>query len=73
MKVTLYGVEGCPRCWSLGQLLKKHGIEYTKISDVETITKEKDLDSIPAIEVDGQILYMQDAVQWLKQYKSKQE
>lgn len=73
MKVTLYGVEGCPRCWALGQLLKKKGIEYTKISDIDIITKEKDLDSIPAMEVDGVIMYMQEARQWLDQYQTKQE
>ena len=71
MKVTLYGVEGCPRCWSLGKMMAKKNIEYTKVSDIDTITKEKNLDSIPALEVDGNIMYMPEAVRWIAQYKQE--
>lgn len=72
MKVVLYGVEGCPRCWSLSRMMEKNHIEYTKVSDVDTITKVKKLDNIPALEVDGQIMYMQEAVRWLARYNKKE-
>lgn len=71
MKVTLYGVDGCHRCKFISEMLKKRDIEYTKISDVDIIVA-KDLDSIPAMEVDGQIFYETAAIAWLAKYK-KQE
>ena len=71
MKVTLYGVDGCHRCQFISEMLKKRGIEYTKISDVDVIVA-KDLDSIPAMEVDGQIFYETAAIAWLAKHK-KQE
>lgn len=68
MNITLYGVEGCHRCAFLSEMLKKRGLEYTKISDVDLIVA-KDLDSIPAMEIDGKILYETEALAWLAKYK----
>ena len=70
MKVTLYGVEGCHRCQFISEMLKKRGLEYTKISDVDLIV-EKDLDSIPAMEVDGEIFYETAALAWLAKHKKE--
>ncbi len=70
MKVTLYGVEGCHRCAFLSEMLKKRGIEYTKISDVDLIVA-KNLDSIPAMEIDGQIFYETAAIAWLAKNKKE--
>lgn len=70
MKVTLYGVEGCHRCAFLSEMLQKRGIEYTKISDVDLIVA-KNLDSIPAMEIDGQILYETAAIAWLAKNKKE--
>lgn len=70
MKVILYGVDGCHRCAFLSEMLKKRGIEYTKISDVDQIVA-RNLDSVPAIEIDGEILYETAALAWLAKYKKE--
>ena len=70
MKVTLYGVDGCHRCQFISEMLKKRGIEYTKISDVDVIVA-KNLDSIPAMEVDGEIFYETTALAWLAKHKKE--
>lgn len=67
MKVVLYGVDGCHRCAFLGEMLKKRGIAYEKITDVDTIVS-LGLDSVPAMDVDGKILYEMDAIKWLANY-----
>ena len=51
-------------------MLKKRSIAYTKISDVDVIVA-KDLDSIPAMEVDRQIFYETAAIAWLAKYKKE--
>lgn len=68
MNATLYGVEGCHRCKFLGEMLAKRGIPYTKVSDVDIIIA-KNLDSVPAMEIDGKIMYEMDAISWLAHYK----
>ena len=68
MKVILYGVDGCHRCAFLASMLEKRNIEYEKVTDLVTITETKKLDSVPAMEVDGQILYEMDAIAWLAHY-----
>lgn len=70
MKVTLYGVDGCHKCAFLTSMLYKRGIEFEKISDVQTII-DLDLDSVPAMVVDGNILYEKEAIAWLAQYKKE--
>lgn len=65
MKVTLYGVHGCPMCAALGELLKHHNIEFVKNEDTEYMIAEG-FESIPMIEFDnGERLNYGEALQFL--------
>ncbi len=65
MKVILYGVHGCPMCAALGELLKRHHIEYEKNEDTDYMISQN-FDSIPMIEFDnGERLNYGEALQFL--------
>lgn len=65
MKVTLYGVHGCPMCSALGELLKRHHIDFEKNEDTEYMIAQG-FDSIPMIEFDnGERLNYGEALQFL--------
>lgn len=61
--ITLYST-GCPRCNVLKQKLDSKNIEYTVVNDVDIMT-EKDISTVPVLEVDGQLLQFKEAVDWV--------
>lgn len=54
--ITLYSSSECHRCSLVKQMLDKHNVQYEEIRDDKPLMLEKDLFSIPAIEIDGQII-----------------
>ena len=61
--VTLYST-GCPRCNVLVQKLNSKGIEYNVVSDIDIMT-EKGIETVPVLEVDGQLMQFKEATDWV--------
>lgn len=61
--ITLYST-GCPQCQVLKAKLAKANINYNMITDIE-VMKEKGFDSVPMLDVDGQIMTFVEANNWL--------
>jgi hypothetical protein len=65
MSYKLYGVHGCGMCSALEQRMKVMKIPYEKIEDMEQI-RALNLDSIPALDAGGKIMYFPEAVKFLQ-------
>ena len=63
MDVTLYSTH-CPRCNVLEKKLEQNGIEYTVI-DNENLIIEKGFQTIPMLEVDGDVMDFSKAIKWV--------
>lgn len=63
--IILYST-GCPQCRILKERLDAKGISYQICSDVE-IMKTKGISSVPVLEVDGELLRMRDAFEWMEE------
>lgn len=61
--VTLYST-GCPRCNVLKQKLDNKNIEYDVINDIDIMT-EKGFETVPVLDVDGQIMQFKEATDWI--------
>ena len=62
--ITLYST-GCPRCNVLKQKLDSKNIEYDVINDIDIMT-EKGIETVPVLEVDGQLMKFPEAMEWVK-------
>ena len=63
MDVTLYSTH-CPRCNVLEKKLEQNGIEYAVI-DNEDLIIEKGFQTIPMLEVDGDVMDFSKAIKWV--------
>ena len=70
MSYKLYGVHGCGMCSALEQRMKLKKIPYEKIED-RNIIDALGLNSVPALDIGGKILYFPDAVKFLQTYNSQ--
>ena len=70
MEVILFGTEICPRCNVLSKKLEKAGIPFVKITDEEEIM-ELGLKSVPWLSVNGNLLNMTEANNWIKEVSNK--
>ncbi len=61
--IVLYST-GCPQCNVLKQKLDEHEIDYI-IEDNVDLMLEKGFTSAPMLEVDGDVMNLQQAFQWL--------
>lgn len=61
--VTLYST-GCPRCNVLKQKLDNKNIDYDVINDIDIMT-EKGFETVPVLEVDGQMMQFKEATDWI--------
>lgn len=65
--ITLYSSSECVRCQLVKQMLNKHNVKYIEINDRQ-IVLNKDLESVPALEVDGQLIdSYQMILYWLRE------
>ena len=62
--ITLYST-GCPRCNVLKQKLDSKGIRYVTVNDVDIMT-EKGIETVPVLEVDGQMMKFPEAMKWVE-------
>ena len=67
MDITLYST-GCANCKMLEAKLKAKKIEY-RIESNMSVMEEKGLMSVPALEVDGQIMNYRAATDWISRLK----
>ena len=63
MRVTLYST-GCPKCVILEAKMKQKNIEYAIENDVDLMV-EKGFQSLPMLEVDGEVMDFGTAVKWV--------
>lgn len=59
--VTLYST-GCPKCQVLTKKLEKANIQFNVCKDTN-IMKEKNINSVPVLEVDGTLYSFKDAAE----------
>lgn len=70
--IILYST-GCPRCLELKDLLERANIEYTLVSDVETILNAG-IDKVPVLQVDDTKMEIEEAKEWINlQNEEKQK
>lgn len=65
--INLYTTH-CPLCRGVEMLLKKKQIEYSEITDVD-IMKEKNINHVPVLEVDGQLYSGKEIHNWINSQK----
>ena len=58
--ITLYST-GCPNCRLLKEKLDRFGKQYETVTDI-SIMKEKDIYTVPALEIDGEIYSFKEAL-----------
>lgn len=63
MEIILYST-GCPRCRVLEAKLKQKGIVYVECNDIKEM-EEKEISTVPCLNVDGEILEFSSAVKWV--------
>lgn len=63
MRVTLYSI-GCPKCVILETKMKQKNIEYNIETNVDLMV-EKGFQSLPMLEVNGEIMDFGTAVKWV--------
>lgn len=63
MRVTLYST-GCPKCVILETKMKQKNIEYDIETNVDLMV-EKGFQSLPMLEVNGEIMDFGAAVKWV--------
>ena len=57
----------CPKCKVVEAKLSEKNIKYQEIDDMEEMQKVG-LKSVPALEVNGELLDFGKAVQWIRNY-----
>lgn len=62
---TLYSTH-CPKCQILEKKLSQKGIEYTEVNDMQSML-DMGLQSVPWLEVDGQMLDFNQANKWINE------
>lgn len=65
MKVVLYSIPGCTRCAMLRKKLNAKGIEFEDREDGDAI-EAMGFTIAPILEVDGHIMELVDANEWVK-------
>lgn len=61
--IILYTI-GCPKCKILEKKLHDKNIEYETVTNRDVML-EMELDSLPVLEVDGNLMNFGDAVRWV--------
>lgn len=56
----------CPKCQILEKKLAQKGIEYTEVNDTQSML-DMGLQSVPWLEVNGQMMDFNQANQWINE------
>lgn len=62
---TLFST-GCPKCTILKKKLSQKDIEYTEVNDIQQML-DMGLQSVPWLEVDGQMMNFEQANKWINE------
>lgn len=62
---TLFST-GCPKCTILKKKLAQKDIEYTEVNDIQQML-DMGLQSVPWLEVDGQMMDFNQANKWINE------
>lgn len=63
-KIILHTSDECGRCPIIKMFLDEHNLQYEETSDQQVMI-DNDIDSYPAMEVDGQVLDYRGILHWL--------
>lgn len=63
--VTIYST-GCPKCKILETKLNQKNVNYNVIDDTDVMV-DKGFQSLPMLEVDGELMDFGDAVRWVNE------
>lgn len=63
--VTIYST-GCPKCKILETKLNQKNVNYNVIDDTDVMVDKK-FQSLPMLEVDGELMDFGDAVRWVNE------
>lgn len=55
----------CPQCKVLEKMLDDKKIEYTQITDINTM-KSKGVRSVPYLEIDGALKNFKESMEWIR-------
>lgn len=55
-KITLYSSSECGRCPIIKMMLDAHNVPYTEIQDNFDLMESKEIENVPAFEIDGEII-----------------
>ena len=55
-RIILYTSSECRRCKIVKQMLDCHNIQYDEIEDNKQLMFDKDIETVPALEVDNKII-----------------
>lgn len=62
---TLFST-GCPKCTILKKKLSQKDIKYTEVNDIQQML-DMGLQSVPWLEVDGQMMDFEQANKWINE------
>jgi Glutaredoxin and related proteins len=65
--IKLYSTETCPKCNILKMKMDKANLNYEVCMNIEEMTK-KGIQSVPFLEVDGQLLDFGSANKWIQNF-----
>ena len=63
--ITIYST-GCPKCKILETKLNQKNVNYNVIDDTDVMV-DKGFQSLPMLEVDGELMDFGDAVRWVNE------
>ena len=55
----------CPQCKVLEKMLNDKKIEYTQITDIDTM-KSKGIQFVPYLEIDGELKNFKESMEWIR-------
>lgn len=62
--ITMYTTH-CPQCKVLEKMLNDKKIEYTQVTDIDTM-KSKGIQSVPYLEIDGVLKNFKESMEWIR-------
>lgn len=69
--ITLYTIH-CPQCKILKSKLDAKGVKYIENSDKDEMLR-LGMATSPVLSVDGKLLRLRDAIDWVKEYNAQEE
>jgi len=57
---------GCPKCNVLKRKLAESNVEYSEVTDVQTILG-KGIETVPVFETEGKLMDFSQTIKWLKE------